>query len=62
VPLLMMGKGIARGEYLGPVSPTDIAPTLAFLAGVTLPRVSGRVLTEALTPGALRSAKSSAAF
>jgi predicted AlkP superfamily pyrophosphatase or phosphodiesterase len=50
VPLLMMGQGIARGEYLQPASPTDIAPTLAFLAEVTLPRVSGRVLTEALTP------------
>jgi predicted AlkP superfamily pyrophosphatase or phosphodiesterase len=50
VPLLLMGTGIARGEYLQPASPTDIAPTLAFLADVTLPRVSGRVLIEALTP------------
>ena len=50
VPLLLMGKGIARGEYLQPSAPTDIAPTLAFLAGITLPRVSGRVLTEALAP------------
>ena len=50
VPLLLMGKGIARGEYLQPASPADIAPTLAFLAGVTLPRVSGRVLIEALAP------------
>ena len=50
VPLLLMGKGIARGEYLQPASPADIAPTLAFLADVTLPQVSGRVLIEALTP------------
>jgi predicted AlkP superfamily pyrophosphatase or phosphodiesterase len=49
VPLLLMGTGIAKGEYLTRVSPTDIAPTLAFLAGITLPRASGRVLTEALT-------------
>src|SRR5262249_28739399 len=36
VPILMMGAGIVPGEYLGAVSPADIAPTLAFLAGVTL--------------------------
>jgi len=30
------------------VTPADIAPTLAFLCGVTLARVDGRVLTEAL--------------
>lgn len=50
VPLLLMGKGILRGEYLTPTEPTDVAPTLAFLAGVTLPNVRGRVLTEALAP------------
>jgi len=48
VPLLMMGKGIRRGEYLAPASPLDIAPTLAFLAGITLPRAQGRILTDAL--------------
>lgn len=48
VPVLLMGKGIVPGEYLQPASPTDIAPTLAFLAGITLPRASGRVLAEAL--------------
>jgi predicted AlkP superfamily pyrophosphatase or phosphodiesterase len=50
VPVLLMGKGIAPGEYLAPASPTDVAPTLAFLAGVTLPRAQGRVLSEALAP------------
>jgi predicted AlkP superfamily pyrophosphatase or phosphodiesterase len=50
VPLLLMGSGIAKGEYLAPASPTDIAPTLAFLAGITLPRAQGRALTEALAP------------
>jgi predicted AlkP superfamily pyrophosphatase or phosphodiesterase len=48
VPLLLMGKGIARGEYASEASPADVAPTLAFLAGVALPRVDGRVLHEAL--------------
>ena len=46
VPILLMGKGITPGEYLAPASPVDIAPTLAFLAGVTLPRAEGRVLRE----------------
>jgi predicted AlkP superfamily pyrophosphatase or phosphodiesterase len=50
VPLILMGKGIVRGEYLSPAEPADIAPTLAFLAGVTLPNVRGRVLAEALAP------------
>ena len=49
VPILLMGKGVLPGEYVSPVAPTDVAPTLAFLAGVTLPRPYGRVLTEALT-------------
>ena len=48
VPILLMGNGIAKGEYRAPASPLDIAPTLAFLAGITLPRAQGRVLTEAL--------------
>lgn len=47
VPLFLMGKGIAPGRY-AQASPADIAPTLALLAGVTLPRVDGRVLEEAL--------------
>ena len=49
VPLFLLGKGIAPGEYLDAASPTDIAPTLAFLAGITLPRSDGRVLLEAVT-------------
>ena len=48
VPLFLMGKGIVAGEYLTPVTPADVAPTLAFLAGVTLPGAQGRVLTEAI--------------
>jgi arylsulfatase A-like enzyme len=48
VPILMMGKGIVPGEYLQPATPADVAPTLAFLAGITLPRAQGRVLIEAI--------------
>ena len=50
VPVIFMGAGIAKGEYLMRVSPTDVAPTLAFLAGVTLPLTSGHVLREAIAP------------
>jgi arylsulfatase A-like enzyme len=50
VPLFLMGAGITAGEYRQAASPADIAPTLAFLAGITLPRAQGRVLVEALAP------------
>lgn len=49
VPVMLFGYGIRKGEYIAPSSPIDIAPTLAFLTGVTLPNPMGRVLTEALT-------------
>ena len=49
VPLLLYGFGIKKGEYLEPVAPIDVAPTLAFLTGVTLPDAMGQVLTAALT-------------
>jgi predicted AlkP superfamily pyrophosphatase or phosphodiesterase len=49
VPVMLFGAGIKQGEYLEPSAPIDVAPTLAFLTGVTLPDVMGRVLTEALT-------------
>jgi hypothetical protein len=48
VPLLMIGLGIRPGEYSTAATPADIAPTLAFLSGVTLARSDGRVLAEAL--------------
>lgn len=48
VPVVLFGAGIRAGEYLAPITPADIAPTLAFLAGVTLPQPDGRVLIEAL--------------
>jgi len=43
-----MGWGVEHGEYFGPVTPADIAPTLAALCGVTLSSGDGRVLSEAL--------------
>jgi arylsulfatase A-like enzyme len=48
VPLFLLGNGIRQGRFPGRVSPADVAPTLAFLAGVPLPMAEGRVLREAL--------------
>jgi predicted AlkP superfamily pyrophosphatase or phosphodiesterase len=48
VPVFMMGLGIRKGQYLEPMGPMDIAPTLAFLCGITLPAADGRILNEAL--------------
>lgn len=50
VPVILMGRGIKGGEYLNAASPADIAPTLAFLCGITMARADGRVLAEALAP------------
>jgi hypothetical protein len=55
VPVLLMGWGIEHGEYFGPITPADVAPTLAALTGVTLSSRDGRVLAEALL--ATRKAK-----
>ena len=48
VPLILFGKGIRPGEYTRPATPADIAPTLAYLCGVTLAHADGDVLAEAL--------------
>jgi phosphoglycerol transferase MdoB-like AlkP superfamily enzyme len=48
VPLFLMGAGIKTGQYTQAVTPADIAPTLAALSGVSMPKVEGRVLREAL--------------
>jgi len=50
VPVLLMGWGIEHGEYFGPITPADIAPTLAALTGITLSSRDGRVLAESLRP------------
>ncbi len=52
VPIIFAGPGIRPGEYLTTASPADIAPTLALLAGVTMSATEGRVLAEAIDPGA----------
>ena len=49
VPVVLYGFGIKKGEYLDQVTPIDLAPTLAFLTGVTLADATGRVLGEAIT-------------
>ena len=49
VPVMLYGFGIKKGEYLDQIAPIDLAPTLAFLNGVTLSDAMGRVLSEALT-------------
>jgi predicted AlkP superfamily pyrophosphatase or phosphodiesterase len=48
VPILLMGFGIRHGEYLDPVTPADIAPTLASLCGITLATRNGHILVQAL--------------
>lgn len=48
VPIMLMGFGIRPGRYLTTTSPADVAPTFAYLTGITLPRAEGRPLTEAV--------------
>ena len=48
VPVILYGTGVSPGTYLERITPADIAPTLAFLSGITLAHPDGRVLTEAL--------------
>lgn len=49
VPLMLAGKGIKQGEYNAEVTPLDIAPTLAKLLGLAMPKeCEGNILSEAL--------------
>jgi predicted AlkP superfamily pyrophosphatase or phosphodiesterase len=48
VPILLRGPGVRPGRYSGTSSPADVAPTLAHVAGLRLPKAEGRVLSEAL--------------
>jgi predicted AlkP superfamily pyrophosphatase or phosphodiesterase len=48
VPVILMGWGIKAGRYLTTAAPVDIAPTLAYLSHISLPRADGRVLSEAM--------------
>jgi predicted AlkP superfamily pyrophosphatase or phosphodiesterase len=52
VPIILYGRGIKPGEYARRATPADIAPTLAYLCGVTLADADGEVLSEALAPPA----------
>jgi hypothetical protein len=44
VPLILLGHGRVAGRFGTPVTPADIAPTLARLPDVTLQRADGRAL------------------
>ena len=48
VPIVFMGPHLKPGEYREAATPADIAPTLAALSGITMPRAEGRVLRAAL--------------
>jgi hypothetical protein len=48
VPLIVMGPGIAAQRIARPVSPVDLAPTLARFLGVALPGADGAPLREVL--------------
>jgi predicted AlkP superfamily pyrophosphatase or phosphodiesterase len=48
VPIIFFGRGIRQGVFDEAVTPADIAPTLAALAGFTMSSVDGQVLKGAL--------------
>jgi hypothetical protein len=49
VPVIFMGPGVRRGSYRDAATPADVAPTLAALFDVTMPRAEGRALRMALS-------------
>lgn len=53
VPMVFMGRGIRPGVYADAATPADLAPTLAAIAGIALPRAEGHALTMALQPAAI---------
>jgi predicted AlkP superfamily pyrophosphatase or phosphodiesterase len=48
VPIIFMGPNVKAGEYREAATPADIAPTLAALSGIAMPRAEGHVLRSAL--------------
>ena len=48
VPIILLGAGIKAGRYDRATTPADIAPTLARIIQVQMPKAEGRVLQEAL--------------
>ncbi|MGE5245664.1 MAG: alkaline phosphatase family protein [Betaproteobacteria bacterium] len=51
VPILFMGYGIRPGRYDAPASPADVAPTLAAICGVAMPKAEGHPLRDVLASG-----------
>jgi hypothetical protein len=49
VPLILLGGGVKAGRLSAGTTPADIAPTFAYVAGIRMEGVEGRVLREALT-------------
>jgi predicted AlkP superfamily pyrophosphatase or phosphodiesterase len=47
VPVILLGPMFRAGHYLNEVTPADIAPTLAYVVGITMAQNEGRVLREA---------------
>ena len=50
VPVIFSGFGIKPGRYTTAASPVDVAPTLAALMHVSMPRADGHVLRDAVGP------------
>jgi hypothetical protein len=46
VPLILLGGDVQAGRSPSPVTPADIAPTLAGFGGIRMPAAEGRVLVE----------------
>jgi arylsulfatase A-like enzyme len=46
VPMIFYGRSIKPGRYGGARTPLDIAPTLASIAGITMPRAEGRAIDD----------------
>ncbi|HXU82938.1 MAG TPA: hypothetical protein VN914_16180, partial [Polyangia bacterium] len=50
VPVIFFGQGVKSGKYDRSITPADVAPTLARLIGIQLPRAEGTPITEVLAP------------
>lgn len=48
VPIIFFGPGIRSGRYDDAATPADIAPTLARIFGVTMPKATGRPIRAVL--------------
>jgi predicted AlkP superfamily pyrophosphatase or phosphodiesterase len=48
VPIIFMGHGIRPGIYADAATPADVAPTLAAIAGIAMPRAEGHALSTAI--------------